>query len=246
MFVSLPMYERNETQAAHASFWGLLREAMLRRGVDAPPALARDGTELMKDWLRPDLLMSQTCGYPFRTFLRERVTLIGTPDYGVADCPPRYYRSIFVCRADDRRSSFAEFDGTALAYNDEGSQSGYVGPLVHAREKGVQLNPSHRTGSHRLSVLAVASGKADIAAIDAVTWSVLRRWEPELDLVRQLDTTAPTPGLPYITGRKEHAKVLFEAVGEAIASLSEPDKSILHLRGLVQIPAETYFAVPSL
>jgi ABC-type phosphate/phosphonate transport system substrate-binding protein len=246
MFASLPMYERNETLAAHDGFWGLLREAMLRRGVDAPPALARDGTALTKDWLRPDLLMSQTCGYPFRTVLRERVTLIGTPDYGVADCPPGYYRSIFVCRADDKRSSFAEFDGAALAYNDEGSQSGYVGPLVHAREKGIRLNPSHRTGTHRLSALAVASGKAEIAAIDAVTWSILQRWEPGLDLVRQLDTTAPTPGLPYITARKELASVLFETVGEAIASLSEPHKGMLLLRGLVWIPAETYFAVPSL
>lgn len=245
MFASLPMYEREETRGAHDAFWGLLHEAMLRRGVDAPPALARDGGDLMKDWLRPDLLMSQTCGYPFRTVLRERVCLIGTPDYGVADCPPGHYRSIFICRADDRRSSLAEFDGAALAYNDEGSQSGYVGPLVHAREKGVRLNPSHRTGSHRLSALAVASGKADIAAIDAVTWSILQRWEPGLDLVRQLDATAPTPGLPYITAQKEHAAVLFEAVGEAISTLSEPDRSALLLRGIVRIPVETYVAVPS-
>jgi ABC-type phosphate/phosphonate transport system substrate-binding protein len=118
--------------------------------------------------------------------------------------------------------------------------------LVHAREKGIRLNPSHRTGTHRLSALAVASGKAEIAAIDAVTWSILQRWEPGLDLVRQLDTTAPTPGLPYITARKELASVLFETVGEAIASLSEPHKGMLLLRGLVWIPAETYFAVPSL
>jgi ABC-type phosphate/phosphonate transport system substrate-binding protein len=246
MFASLPMYERNETRGAHDAFWGLLRDAVLRRGIEAPAALARDGGDLMKDWLRPDLLMSQTCGYPFRTVLWERVCLIGTPDYGVVDCPPGYYRSIFICRADDRRRSLVEFDGAALAYNDEGSQSGYVGPLVHAREMGIRLNPSHRTGAHRLSALAVASGKAEIAAIDAVTWSILQRWEPGLDLVRQLDTTAPTPGLPYITARKELASVLFETVGEAIASLSEPHKGMLLLRGLVWIPAETYFAVPSL
>jgi ABC-type phosphate/phosphonate transport system substrate-binding protein len=111
---------------------------------------------------------------------------------------------------------------------------------------GIRLNPSHRTGSHRLAALAVARGKAEIAAIDAVTWSILRRWEPDLELLRQLETTAPTPGLPYITAQKAHSAVLFETVGEAIASLSEPEKSALQLRGLVWIPAEIYFAVPSL
>lgn len=246
MFASLPMYARDETQCAHDAYWALVRNALQRRGVAAPGTLARVGGDLMQDWLRPDLLLSQTCGYPFRTVLRKRVFLIGTPDYGVADCPPGYYRSIFICRADDTRASLSDFDGAAFAYNDEMSQSGYVGPLVHARGHGIRLNPGQRTGSHRASVFAVAAGTAGIAAIDAVTWSILQRWEPGLERVRQLAATAPTPGLPYVTARQDQAATLFEAVGEAIGALSDADRTALQLRGIVRIEAETYDAVPSL
>jgi len=32
-------------------------------------------------WLSPDLLLSQTCGYPFITSLRGKVRLVGRPSY---------------------------------------------------------------------------------------------------------------------------------------------------------------------
>jgi ABC-type phosphate/phosphonate transport system substrate-binding protein len=46
----------------------------------------------------------------------------------------------------------------------------------------------------------VAAGEADIAAIDAVTFALLQRIEPQLTAqVRVIGKTAQVPGLPYIT-----------------------------------------------
>lgn len=243
MLASLPMYERPETRASHDRFWELLKEAMQRRGISAPDRLSRPSDDLLDHWRRPDLLFSQTCGHPFRTGLCDLVHLVGTPDYGVAGCPPGHYRSILIRRASDGRTRLADFDGATLAYNDPLSQSGHIAPAHHARREGIRLDPAVRTGSHRLSVQAVAEGRADVAAIDAVTWSILEQWEAGLDQVRPFAETDPTPGLPYITALGNAAPALHDAAEDAIAGLSDHDRRILRLRGLVRVEPERYHAM---
>lgn len=161
------MYERPETRASHDRLRDLLKEAMQRRGIPAPGRLSRPSDHLLHHWRRPELLFSQTCGHLFRTGLCDLVHLVGTPDYGFAGCPPGHYRSILIRRASDGRTRLADFDGATLAYNDPLSQSGHIAPTYHARREGIRLDPAVRTGSHRLSVQAVAEGRADVAAIDA-------------------------------------------------------------------------------
>ena len=80
--------------------------------MEAPEGLQRDPDDLWSQWTSPDLVFSQTCGFPYRARLHGSVTLIGTPDFGVEDCPPGYYRSVLVARADDPRDTVAEFDGS--------------------------------------------------------------------------------------------------------------------------------------
>ena len=63
-----------------------------------------------------------------------------------------------------------------FAYNEAMSQSGWAAPYAHATSLGIRLVPAIKSGGHRLSALAVLSGKADFAALDAVTWRMLRRW----------------------------------------------------------------------
>ncbi|WP_431300436.1 phosphate/phosphite/phosphonate ABC transporter substrate-binding protein [Tabrizicola sp. BL-A-41-H6] len=246
MIASLAMYDFGAAMAANDRLWALIRDALRDRGLKAPDALTRGETAYWDAWQSPDLLLSQTCGYPFRARLHDRVTYIATPDYGVEGCPPGHYCSVFVARADDPRSRLAAFDNAPFAYNEDLSQSGWAAPQTHAAGLGLRLPPALQTGGHRLSARAVAEGRADIAALDAVTWMLMQADDPALTArLKPLARTAPTPGLPYITAHGTDPEPLFAAISQAITALAPADRATLHLKGLTRIPLQAYLAVPN-
>jgi ABC-type phosphate/phosphonate transport system substrate-binding protein len=243
MIASLPMYDRPELRAETDRYWALIREELAARGIDAPAALQRGDDALLPHWEDTGLILSQTCGFPYRARLHGRVELVGTPDYGNEGCPPGFYRSILIARADDPRGEFGAFDGAHIAYNDGLSQSGWAAPMNHAAAQGIRLRPGLETGSHRASFVAVAEGRAELAAIDALTWALIAEFE-DVSGVKVVGATDPTPALPYITAKGRDAEAIFAAVAAAIARLHPQDRDRLHLRGIVAIPAAAYLAVP--
>ena len=245
MIAALPMYDFDDLVAANDALWAGLRDGLRAKGLAAPDALTR-GTDLWEIWQSPDLLLAQTCGYPFRAHLHPDVTLVGTPDYGIEGCGPGEYCSYFIARQDDTRPDLAAFDGVALAYNEAVSQSGWAAPQNHAASLGLRFPTGVKTGGHWLTAQAIAAGRADIGAVDAVTWRHLQRVDPMLlQGLRILAQTPPTPGLPLITAQSGQAAMLFEAFLTAHAQLAPAQRAILGLRGLVALPPSAYLAVPS-
>ena len=244
MIAALGMYDRAEAQASNDRLWGLIRDGMRAMGLAAPDGLTRGEAAYWQAWTAPDLVLSQTCGFPFRSRLHGKVTLIGTPDYGVTGCPPGHYCSVLVARASDPRRTLAAFDGAALAFNEKLSQSGWAAPQNHACAFGLVLLPRLKTGGHQLSARAVAEGRADLAAIDAVTWDMITQWDAIAGALKVVDRTAPTPGLPYIAALGRDGGLMFDIVATAIAALPRADRAILRLRGLVRIEPAAYLAVP--
>ena len=241
MIASLPMYDTPATRAANDRLWdAICDEAGL-------PRTQLDRTSDPHDtWLAPQMLFSQTCGMPFRTGLYGKVSLIGTPDYGVKDCPPGYYCSCIVVRSDDAREALSAYATARLARNDSRSQSGWAAPWQHFAQYGGFRGTVVDTGAHAASADAVVQGRADVAALDAVTWALLLRDTPaRVAGLRVLEYTSPTPGLPYITGPQQDPLPLRRAVRQAIAALSEADRACLMLNGLVDLSAEEYLRVPS-
>jgi ABC-type phosphate/phosphonate transport system substrate-binding protein len=245
MIAALPMYDPPPLQGANDRLWAGIRDALRAGGLAAPDGLTRGADDLWPIWTAPDLVLAQTCGFPFRARLHGRVTLVGTPDYGVEGCAPGYYRSTIVVRADDPRRNLADFDGAMMAYNDALSQSGWAAPMNMAATMGLRLRPGPRTGAHRASAIAVAQGRADIAALDAVTHRILQGIEPALSALRVVDMTPPTPGLPLIAASGADAVATFDAVAGAIAALSAADRAALRLRGITRIDAAEYLSVPT-
>jgi ABC-type phosphate/phosphonate transport system substrate-binding protein len=245
MIASLAMYDFGPAGAANDRLWVLIRDGLRARGIDAPDTLTRGASAYWDTWQSPDLLLSQTCGYPFRARLQGKVTYVGTPNYGVEGSPPGHYRSVFVVRRNDARESLADFDGTRFAYNEPLSQSGWAAAQVHAARLGLELPPSVETGGHQLSAAAVADGRADIAALDAVTFALMQRTDPVAPRLRALAMTDPTPGLPLITGKSQDPAPIFAAVEAAIGALTPDDRATLLLQGLVRIPVASYLAVPN-
>lgn len=235
------MYDMPATKIANDAFWQAIR-ANLGFG---PTKLARKDN-LWSIWPDPDMLFAQTCGFPYRAKLHGSVQLIGTPDYDLPGCPPGYYNSVFVCRADDDRDTVAAFDGARFAYNEALSQSGWAAPVNHMVQLGTGPGALVRSGGHALSAQTVATGTADFAALDALTWIFLERHNPDLTTqLRVLERTEPTPTLPYITSLTQNAQDIRAAVAQAIDDIGPDLRGVLHLHGLVDIPHETYLAVPT-
>ena len=57
--------------------------------------------------------------------------------------------------------------------------------------------------------------------------------------------TDPTPGLPYIASASFDGAQMFAIVAAAIAAITQQDRAITGIRGLIRIPPETYLAVPT-
>ena len=230
MIAALPMYFA--PQGAAQVFWEVLREKLTPMlDMDLPQSLTWP-VDYETHWLDAELLLSQTCGYPLTHSLRNKVQLLGTPIYDTPDADSFYCCSQVIKRRSDIRCELADFQGARVAYNATDSQSGYnalratVSPLA---KKGLFFGSSMKTGSHLSSIEAVLTGQADVAAIDAVTWTLANQARPELRDSLQVFTKTPRyPGLPLITSINTPERAV-NAIRTSLTSLcaSEQHTSIL-------------------
>ena len=243
MIASLGMYDRPELSASNDALWAQIRAGLRHQGLPAPEALTRGENAYWSAWRAPDLVLSQTCGLPYRSALHPHVTLIGTPDYAVNGCAPGYYRSVLVARRTDSRRTEPDFQDARFAMNDALSQSGWAAPQEHFQNLGLRLGTIVETGGHLDSALAVAQDRADLAAIDAVTWRLMCQYESFVADLHVIAQTRPTPGLPLIAGPDAPATMLFDIVSQSIQALDAADRHKLGLQRLVKIPPSAYLAL---
>lgn len=201
---SLPMYDLPELRAVTDAWWsGLVRHFRAAGLDDVPEFLTRPG-EGPAFWRRPDLLLSQSCGYPVATVLSELVRVVGTPCYRFPGCDGPRYSSAVIVAADAKVSSLSDLRGLCCAVNMPDSWSGHhVLRRLSAPSEGGDpiLGDVVTSGGHRASIAMVARGDADFAAIDCVTYGLLSRYAPAATAgVRVLDMTPAAPGLPLIAG----------------------------------------------
>ena len=197
-----------------------------------------EGLSLMDLWLSPHLLLTQTCGYPLMTALCGRVRIIGRPRYELPDSSAGNHCSLLLSRADDPRRNLRAFGGSRGVINGEDSNSG-MNLLRH------RLAPLHRegrffasvgiSGSHRESLRWLREDKADLAAIDSVTFAYLARHaEDEVANLRIVGRSAFSPTLPYITAAtvtEQQAGHIRQAMNQTLHEL--PD--VAEILGLQEI-----------
>lgn len=238
MIAGLPMYDRPETEAANDRFWQSIRKAL----GSGPDTLSRD-IDLWDLWQSPDLCLAQACSLPYRAVLKDKVTLVAAPVYDLP-CPAGRYFSNLVVRADDPRETFEDYAQAPIAINDWLSQSGWSALWSLAQDSEVALGPITVTGGHRASAEAVATGKADLASIDAVSWRMISRWDGFASQLRILSDTPTSPSLPYITGAKTDPPPLFSAIRNALQDLTAQDRDLLCLTGITEALADDYLSLP--
>lgn len=241
------MYDRPELAAAHRRYWSLIHQGLARRGQGSPTELSQT-TDEFSVWTDDHLILSQTCGLPYRLWLYKKVSLVGTPDYGLEHCRPGYYRSALIVHRSDQRTALGSFKPATdsepefFAYNQIHSQSGYAAARNHLSSFDFWFRHRLQTGQHLNSARAVATKRAAIASIDAVSWRLICRYEEFAANLRVLAWTEPTPGLPYICSPTVDSNLVFEAVSDAIAALAANDRASLGIEGIVRFEASDYLS----
>jgi ABC-type phosphate/phosphonate transport system substrate-binding protein len=250
VIASLPMYDWPEIRPATDAVWASLRDRLRARGIEAPDALERNRPRHAQ-WRDPDLLLSQTCGYPYTTALRGTARIVATPVYEAEGCVGPTYRSAIVVRADDPAMRLAALRGRIAAFNAPDSQSGYsafraaITPLA---DNGRFFGATIETGSHLNAMIAVADEKADCASIDCVCWALAGRCHREIAMqLRVIAWSEPAPALPFITSARrtdEEVQSLREALVEVLTdpATAEARRATL-LKGVEVLDDGAYDAI---
>jgi ABC-type phosphate/phosphonate transport system substrate-binding protein len=226
MLASLPMYDLEEVTDATDVFWSGLARALRQEGVhDVPRRLERKGTP-EDHWAAPDLLLSQSCGYPLTHAFADRLQVVATPCYDAPGCRGPAYCSLVVVRDDLRARALEDLRSVTAVVNSAGSQSGYSALralVVPFHRRGRFFGAVKESGSHVASLAMVAEGAADVAAIDCVTHALLVRHRPEaIDGTRVLCRSGSAPGLPYVTAASADEEMVRRLRTALFNALADP------------------------
>jgi ABC-type phosphate/phosphonate transport system substrate-binding protein len=248
---ALPMYDMPELAAAHDALWGWFAQRLSQLGLSGVPASLSRHLSHEDSWRHPGLLLGQGCEYPLATSHAGFARPIATPWYAAEGCEGGYYRSAFVVRAGDCAERLRDLRGRRCVLNDGTSNSGMnllraaVAPLAGGAAFFSSVAVS---GSHRRSIEMVASGQADLTAVDCVSWAHFRRHGPaQTSMLRVLSWSARSPSLPFITSlaTDERSVAALVAVLEGLRSDStlKAVRQELLLEGAERYRGEDYIDV---
>jgi ABC-type phosphate/phosphonate transport system substrate-binding protein len=243
------MYDWPETGHALDVLWSHIHNQLERREVHSPAQLERN-MHPAAIWSEPELVIGQTCGWPYANYLKEQVVPFARFHYDLPDCPPGHYNSVYIGHDDDdfdHLASSAAFEFIEkIAINSDDSQSGFhVFSEITGEpaEESIAKEKRIITGAHRNSISAIANGDANIAAIDAVAFELAKQYEPEaVSRVVVLGNSRPVPGLPLITSKanQELVPYLYEALQDALDDTPQDILQTLFILGAVKAEPSDY------
>ncbi len=247
MLANLSMYDFPEVRAATDAWWCGIAAALQRAGIAAvPDSLTRDpDIDVLHS---PELLLTQTCGYPLTHALAGVVTLVATPGYSADGCNGVDYCSFIVVSEDNPAAGLADLRGCVCTYSGRNSQSGYntlraaVAPIAGG---DAFFSRVFESGGHPVSIELVATGKADVCAVDCVTHGLMAKYRPAaLAGTRIIGATESAPGLPYVTHAAADEDYLRRLRDGLAAAFADPDladtRDTLMLAGMQVLDYDAY------
>lgn len=196
------MYPFAELRGAWNTLYESVAASVAHRFVDVPVEL--DWTiGAHESWVSPRLALSQSCGWPLVTVLKDRVAVLGTFAHFIDGANSHHYRSVIVAR---EAAPLSDLVSGRVAINSHDSLSGCLS-LQTAADVAADQWPGKVlvTGSHLASIDAVREGHAEVASIDALTWEYLWRIAAHsLDGLVVVGRGPSVPCLPLIIARHEN------------------------------------------
>jgi ABC-type phosphate/phosphonate transport system substrate-binding protein len=200
---SLPMYNLPEMRAVNARFWEALRGLLLEAGLHDLPASLDFDRPPVPDQIGPELLFSQTCGYPLETIYRGQAIRLGTPCYDAPGCDGPTHCGLFIVPVASKARELRDLRGGVFLYNNRHSNSGMNLPrrsLAEIADGRPFFAQAVETGSHPGNLDRIARGEADMTAVDCVTYAFWCRYRAAAaGHVRILARTQPSPAIPFVT-----------------------------------------------
>lgn len=242
------MYDLPGTRKLLDAFWHGLRRHLQDVGLRSLPARIPHGLPLKTLWSDPELLLSQCCGLDIVKRYVSRLRPIATPRYGAAGCKATDYCSVVVVAEHVRANDVLAMRGAVCVVNGYESHSGMnaLRYLVAPRSRdGRFFSKVKVSGSHEASLAMLRHGKADVSAIDCVTYALFGSYQPEALLgTRQIGWTHRAPGIPYVTRcdiGEDVVRALRAGLSSAFADPSLADlRRALYLKGLEILPSSAY------
>jgi ABC-type phosphate/phosphonate transport system substrate-binding protein len=243
------MYDMPEVRGALDTLWTGIARELRRNGVDGVPDALVHGVPMCDLWSDHRLLLSQCCGFDIVKGHSRMLQPVATPRYSAPGCDGHRYSSVVVVGDTTGATEIEDLRGTVCAVNGPESHSGMnalralLAPLSH---KGRFFSEVIETGAHVASLALIASGKADVAAIDCVTYGLLARHRPAaLAGTRKLCYTAPAPGIPYVTRVDSDDDLVANLQAALVEVFADPAlasaRDDLFLAGIELVPHATYY-----
>lgn len=242
------MYDFAEIRSATEGFWYGLQSKLDSLGLSEAAISLVKPDDLPAFWGHSDLLLGQTCGYPFKTGLCGHAQYVATPCYRTPFSRGTTHKSVIIAHRDSGIESVADARGKICAINMADSNTG----MNLLRLEVAKLQPPspffarvYETHAHRKSMKAVATGEADIAAIDCVTFSLIDQIDKNTTgAIKIISQTEESPALPFITSSKTDERTL-SALREALQMvIQDPNQrdhlKILMIEDFVILPEQAY------
>jgi ABC-type phosphate/phosphonate transport system substrate-binding protein len=244
----LPMYDPPELHPTVDAWWSALARALRAEGIpDVPDELDRS-LSLDALWGAPDLLLTQTCGFPLFGSHADRLQYVATPRHAASGCSVAGYCSWIVVGAASPAQDIEDLRGSRCSISARISHSGYNalrGLIAPLATRGRFFGSVSVSGGHAESLAQLGRGEVDVAAIDCVTYALLGRCRPHvIAATRIIGRTGTAPGLPYATridAGPELVRRLRAGLSRAFADPElQPLRDALLIDGLDVLDPATY------
>ena len=171
--------------------------------------------ESFDDFFQDRIDVGYICGLPYSKFAdldEPPVELLVAPVLAEERCNGQaVYFSDVVVPANSPAQTFDELQGRAFTYNEWESYSGYHVMGWHLQQRGYDwhfFGEQIKSGAHVKSIELLASGQADVAALDSHSLAAALKLDPSLqERIRVIDSIGPSPHPPVVVGRRVSAEL---------------------------------------
>lgn len=224
---ALPWYDFPSTRRSLDAVWRETRSLLGARGIGQIPVALNHEAPYTEFFSYPQLVLSQCCGLDLFQPLASNVVPFAAPVITAFDVSPGKYFSHIVAR------SSANLHTPHVIINNRFSHSGHTTVKIWLEVHGKSHYTVSESGSHAQSLAALREGRADIAAIDALSWLHLDTTGLEI-----LDSSEPAPAPPFIMGK--HSIIPAEELAAALSEAFERHGHQLGMGGVVPVSRGQY------
>lgn len=224
---ALPWYSFPATRPVLDSIWNDVALELLTAGIEHLPESLDHTTQYRVLLEKSSLILSQCCSPDLFEDYATNVVPFAAPVISAYQVEPGYYYSHIVT------GKSAKLNNPRVVINNRTSHSGCTAAKLWLAAQGIENYSIHESGSHYNSVHELKARRADIAAIDALSWCFL-----DTAGLQILGNSDPVLAPPFITGL--NSNVPTDLMRQALDGAFKRYGKDLGITGLVPLTKDDY------